>query len=358
MAKNQSPMKMRFGLGLSVYDSKSTLELGTLADRLGYDSVWIADHLVDLEACKIDPWVVLGGIGAQTSKVMLGTAVTDVQRVHPAKTAHIVATLDDMTGGGRVALGLGSGEAMNLVPFGLEYGDPDSRIAKLEESVQIIRALWKSSRDNPTSYHGAHFQLNDAWLDQKPGKDSTPKIYIGALNSSKLLRLTGKYGDGWLDFLSLPNLFQKKVARIREGAEAAQRRIEDVDRTVWLGVSFTKEEKELALGLQITKILLASERNTLVKLGVDAVTTNEDKYINFIPTRSEVNKAVKAAEKVPSDTAKQFMIYGDSVKEASDLLDSFAKAGATHIQFSMLTSKTREMAEHFWNKVLSGYISK
>jgi phthiodiolone/phenolphthiodiolone dimycocerosates ketoreductase len=357
MAKNQSYMKTRFGLGLSVYDSKLTLELGTLADKLGYDSVWIADHLVDLEACKIDPWIVLGGIGAHTSKIMLGTAVTDVQRIHPAKTAHMIATLDDMTGGGRVALGIGAGEAMNLVPFGLEYGDPDSRISRLEEAVQIIRALWKSNRDNPISYQGKYFQISNGWLDQKTG-NPVPKIYIGALNSSKMLRLTGKYGDGWLDFLSLPSLFQKKVSKIKEGVEAVGRRIDDVDRTVWLGVSFTNEERELALGLQITKILLASERNTLVKLGIDAQIANEGKYINFIPTRGEVNKAVKAAEKVPSDTAKEFMIYGDSVKEASDLLDSFVKAGATHIQFSMLTSKTREMAEHFWNKVLSGYTSK
>jgi alkanesulfonate monooxygenase SsuD/methylene tetrahydromethanopterin reductase-like flavin-dependent oxidoreductase (luciferase family) len=350
-------VKTRFGLGLSVYDSIQTLELGTLADRLGYDSVWITDHLVDLEACKIDPWVVLGGIGAKTSKVMLGTAVTDVQRIHPAKLAHMIATLDEMTGGGRVALGIGTGEAMNLVPFGLEWEDPDSRIARLAEAIQVVRLLWKSSRDSPVEYLGEHFQISNAWLDQKL-RNPMPKIYIGALHSSKLLRLTGKYGDGWLDFLSLPSLFQNKVARIKEGTEESGRRIDDIDRTVWLGVSFTKDAKELALGLQITKILLASERNSLVKLGIDVQTADGQKYINFIPTRSEVDKAVKASEKVPSDTAKQFMIYGDSVKEASDLLDSFVKAGATHFQFSMLTAKTREMIERFSERVLSNYIPR
>jgi phthiodiolone/phenolphthiodiolone dimycocerosates ketoreductase len=348
-------LSTRFGLGLSVFDARATLRLGLLAERLGYDSAWIADHLIDLEACKIDPWVVMGGIGAQTSRLHLGTAVTDVQRVHPAKLAQMLATLDEITGGGRTALGLGSGEVMNLTPFGLEWAEPNSRIARLIEAIEVIRLLWQSNRDTPVEYQGKYFRIKEAWLDQPHFSKPMPKIYVGALHSTKLLHATGKYGDGWLDFLSIPSLFQKKVQKIKEGAEKAGRNIDEIDRTVWLGASFTNDSSELAGGLKVMKILLASERNSLAKMGVEVPISDEQKYLHFTPTRTAVNEAVRASDKVPDHVAKQFMIYGDNVKEACDLLDSFVKVGATHFQFSMLTPKTDEMVEKFANKVLSAY---
>ena len=63
--------------------------------------------------------------------------------MHPARTAQTVATLSEITGG-RVSLGIGAGEAMNIIPFGLPFDAPKVRAERLAEAIQVIRLLWES----------------------------------------------------------------------------------------------------------------------------------------------------------------------------------------------------------------------
>jgi phthiodiolone/phenolphthiodiolone dimycocerosates ketoreductase len=343
----------RFGVNLSVFEASETVRLGLLAEKLRYDSVWIADHLIDLEACKIDPWVALAGIGAQTSRTLVGTAVTDAQRIHPAKLAQMAASLDELTRG-RVILGLGSGEKMNLVPFGLEWTDDrDQRILRLVEAVKIIRLLWSSDRENPISFDGEHFHVRDAWLDGKSFSKPYPKIYVGALHSPKLLRATGEIADGWLDFIDTPELFERKVSKIREGASAAGRSLKDIDVVAYVCVAFTKDKEALRGGLGLTKLLLASERYALRKLKVDVPISDEEAYIHCIPNRKLLESVYKASQSVPDEVAKRFVILGDDPREARMVVDEFVARGATHFQFLMLAQHPEEMMREFSDRVLS-----
>jgi phthiodiolone/phenolphthiodiolone dimycocerosates ketoreductase len=344
--------KPRFGMGVSIYDSQKTFELGIATETFGYDSVWIPDHLVDTEACKIDPWVLLGAIGSHTSRISLGTAVTDCLRVHPAKLAHMVATLDELTGG-RAVLGLGAGEVMNTLPFGIQFEEPGPRIQRVVEAIKIVRLLWNSDRDNPVDYTGSYYNLRGAWLDQK--HSSNCRIYIGALHSPKFLKITGQLADGWLDFVSTPSLFRKKVSKINEGAESAGRNLDEIDRTVWLGVAFTANTKELEDAIGIMKFLLTTERSSLQEIGFNVQLPEERKYVNCLPDKALLDETAKASKKVPDEIARRFMIYGDNVEEACSVIDEFVKAGATHFGFTMLASDTLEMMKGFSEKVLAPY---
>src|SRR5271165_1897367 len=87
---------------------------GVEAERLGFDVVWVPDHLVDIQPLQAitDTWTTLAFIGAKTQKIKMGSGVTDIQRMHPAKIANTVTTLDNLTHG-RAILGIGAGEIMN-----------------------------------------------------------------------------------------------------------------------------------------------------------------------------------------------------------------------------------------------------
>jgi phthiodiolone/phenolphthiodiolone dimycocerosates ketoreductase len=347
--------KVKFGLDLSVFTAPDTVRLGLLAEKLGYDSVWVADHLIDIEAAKVDPWTVLGAIGAQTSKVLLGSAVTDVQRTSPAKLAQIVATLDELTTG-RAILGLGTGEAMNILPFGIPWTQPEARISMLNEAIKVIRLLWASNRLNPVSFEGNHFHLRDAWLDQKHASSPFPRIYVGALSSSKLLKLTGEIADGWLSYFNTPDLYEKKISIIREGIEASGRNLHDVDTVVYLGVVFSSDKQELENGIATMKVWLASERNTLQRLGVELPISKDDMYIHCIPSKAILEKALNASKIIPNDVAEQFMICGETAEEALRVIDNFVKAGARHFQLSMFTQNPEEMMRKFATMVLPFYV--
>src|SRR5208337_5541635 len=109
----------------------------------------------------------LSAIAARTKKIRLGSGVTDTQRTHPTRTAHMVACLDALSKG-RAILGIGAGEAMNIIPFGLSWESPDVRTKRMEEAIHVITLLWESSIDPQKTFSGTYYTLNQATLDQPP----------------------------------------------------------------------------------------------------------------------------------------------------------------------------------------------
>ena len=105
------------------------------AEEVGFDSIWIADHLamIPVGYCP-EVWSILGSLAISTKYVMLGTGVTDPHRRHPALLAQTLATLDQMSRG-RMVLGIGPGEAINLDPYGIPWDRP---VARMVEVITIM----------------------------------------------------------------------------------------------------------------------------------------------------------------------------------------------------------------------------
>jgi len=130
-------------------------------EEIGYDSVWMADHLmgwtpesiwtpdlIKAAAFQKDPHIfhevysILAVAAWATSKITLGTSVTETFRRHPAVLAQTLITQDNISKG-RVILGIGAGEGENVIPYGIKWDKPVSR---LEESIKIIKLLWESDK--------------------------------------------------------------------------------------------------------------------------------------------------------------------------------------------------------------------
>lgn len=162
----------------------------TLVDHLGFDSVWVLDHIVleNYRSISLEAWCVLSALATCTNRVTLGTSVTDPYRRHPAVLAQTVATLDYVSKG-RAVLGLGAGESMNVDPFGIPR---DRRIVRMKETIEILRRLWTS---DAIDYSGEIFRLSKAFIQVPAVRKQSIPIYLAA-NSPKTRRLVGLYGDG------------------------------------------------------------------------------------------------------------------------------------------------------------------
>src|ERR687894_830538 len=144
---------IRFGYKASAEQFPPTelLGYGVRAEELGFDSVFISDHLQPWRhdgghAPAALPW--LGALAARTERVLVGTSVlTPTFRYHPAVVAQAFATLGCLAPG-RVILGVGSGESLNEVPLGLEWPDGKERFARLKEAVTLIRRC-RSTSERP-----------------------------------------------------------------------------------------------------------------------------------------------------------------------------------------------------------------
>ncbi|HEY7272386.1 MAG TPA: glucose-6-phosphate dehydrogenase (coenzyme-F420) [Actinoplanes sp.] len=230
---------IRFGYKASAEQFPPTelLGYGVQAERLGFDSVFVSDHLQPWRhdgghAPAALPW--LGALAARTERVLIGTSVlTPTFRYHPAVIAQAFATLGCLAPG-RVILGVGSGESLNEVPLGIPWPDGKERFARLKEAVALIRQLWTADR---VTFEGTYYRTELATIYDKP--EQPVPIYIGA-SGPAATRLAGRVADGFITTSGKGHdLYTTTLLpAVSEGAEKADRKLADIDLMIEVKVSF------------------------------------------------------------------------------------------------------------------------
>lgn len=192
---------MKFGVCLPTfrYGAEPTVDhivkIALAAEELGYDSVWVGDHVLvpaDQKRMRFfsDPLITLGVIAGMTKKLELGTSVVIAPLRNPIVLAKQVSTLDYLSGG-RAILGLGAGWLER--EFGYLDADFHTRGKMLDETIHILRAVYSSV---PASYKGEFFEFTDAVLEPQPARPGGPPIWIGG-GSDYALKRAATLGDGW-----------------------------------------------------------------------------------------------------------------------------------------------------------------
>jgi alkanesulfonate monooxygenase SsuD/methylene tetrahydromethanopterin reductase-like flavin-dependent oxidoreductase (luciferase family) len=285
----------------------------------------------------------MGAIAARTSKVKMCAAVSDTQRVHPAKLAHMVATLADISGG-RTWLGIGAGEAMNVVPFGMPFGPPRERVQRLAEAIQVIRLLWGSNKERPVSFGGTHFRLENAWIDLQV--EENPEVYVGALGGKLALEVSGRYGDGWVSWINTPETFKQRL----EIAKVASRTPGKFEACVWVYTVITDDKKDIKKALNRAKRGLLAEANTLKMLGFSRPVELGKSFQNMLVTDQSTRVISRAQDSVPDDLASTFIAAG-SPAQVIDRLEEFSRAGATRAMVHFV-KEGDDQIEQFASEVL------
>ncbi len=173
------------------------LESADRLDAAGYAGIWGWDHFMgrgDKTVPVIEAWTILAMAAARTSNVTVAPFVLNVMNRHPAVVARMASTLQ-VASGGRLVLGIGIGGApKEHEAYGIDFPDAPERVARLEEAVAVMRALWTGgpiTRDSP------YYPLRDAYAHPVP--DPPPPIIIGGETPAGA-RLAGRIGDGWTAF--------------------------------------------------------------------------------------------------------------------------------------------------------------
>ncbi|MCH2538185.1 MAG: LLM class F420-dependent oxidoreductase [Dehalococcoidia bacterium] len=254
-------MPTTFGTSMpSRGDMASPENLRTLAQRaesLGFDSVWVSDHIIlprkvdsfypyaadgvatfRPDEDYYDPLATLNFLAGCTQKIRLGTHVLILPYRNPVLTAKMLSTLDVLSGG-RVILGAGVGwmeeefQALGLDTYA-------QRGAVTDEYIQLFKELW--TKDNP-EFHGEHYQLSESGFKPKPVQKPHPPIWIGG-HTNPAIRRAAKYGDGWMPIglrppaILEPEELAEKIARLRRLTVRAGRPEDAVSLCFSTGVTF------------------------------------------------------------------------------------------------------------------------
>ncbi len=172
--------------------------LASTAERSGFDSVFVMDHFYQLPNIgpRTDPmlegYTILSGLAARVKKVRLGTLVTGVTYRNPALLAKEVTTLD-IVSSGRAILGLGAAwNEDEHKGYGYEFPPVGERISRLEEALQICRAMF---REEAATFHGRYYHVEGALNSPRPIQRNGPPIMIGGGGEQRTLKLVAQYGD-------------------------------------------------------------------------------------------------------------------------------------------------------------------
>jgi FMNH2-dependent dimethyl sulfone monooxygenase len=194
-----------------------TREMALEAEAIGFDSVWLPDHVINAHMSKQTPmlenWTVLSALAALTKKVHFGGHTFNNSFRNPAVMAKMAATFDVMFQG-RLYYSLGSAWFRDeAISYGLPWDDHDDRVARLREALIIAKRMWTEPE---VSFKGSFYEVEKAILEPKPFQKPHIPIWVPG-DSEATRQLTAELGDYWL-------IYSKPPEVIHEWAQDMERR--------------------------------------------------------------------------------------------------------------------------------------
>jgi alkanesulfonate monooxygenase SsuD/methylene tetrahydromethanopterin reductase-like flavin-dependent oxidoreductase (luciferase family) len=329
------PTDLTFGCQVVSYgDIDATIQQAVRIESIGFDRITVPDHLfhpTGSDEFLVDPpweaFSVLGAIAQRTDDVTLMPGVTDSVRRHPTELAHVIATLDRMTGG-RVGLGIGAGEAFNFAPItDIDWNDPFTRF---RESVKVIDGLWGSTPEEPLSFEGEFFEIENAHMGLKPAQDPRPPLWIGGYGPS-MRGLTGAVADGWFPWIYAPNEYETDLQRVLNVAEDRGRDPGAIDRAVMVPTTVYDDATEARqAAIERNRTTLALRPPLLAKMGYEDIAADTPIMFEMAFDEEQEAKLLSAAERIPNEAVDEISVSGDP-ERAIQRIEAFADAGVDNL---------------------------
>lgn len=214
----------------------------TTAEGLGYDSVWVGDHLLyrhegEPPRGPWEAWTVMAALAAITERVQIGPLVACTSFHNPAMIAKKAGTLDEVSSG-RLILGLGAGwNEAEYAAFGYPY---DHRVSRFEEAFTIIRRLLRGEEVN---YTGEYYSVKDCLIDPPGPRPEGPPLMVGSA-SPRMLDITVPYIQSWNAwyawFDNRPENLAPWMQKVDEACARAGRDPATIERTCAILVGLSK----------------------------------------------------------------------------------------------------------------------
>jgi probable F420-dependent oxidoreductase len=291
---------MRFGLALPHYDTSlrgapaswsGIAEIAQIAERTGFDSVWVSDHLFldwakyggDSQAQgSFECWTTMSALAAVTERVRIGSLTLCNDLRNPALVAKMAASLD-LLSDGRLELGMGAGwYEPEYVAAGLAFDSAGTRIRRLGEAVEIIGRLLSGEE---LTFKGSHYTIDGAISRPLPAQRPRPPIWVGG-KGDLLLSTAARVSDGWnFSWIGDIDAYSHRAAAADRACERAGRDPETLRRSVGAYLVAGRDDRDLSRRFE--RLIERSPRGIL-----SAVSLEEFRRRGIIGTRAEVIDAL------------------------------------------------------------------
>ena len=330
--------------GFAELDAAAVLPWGKRAEELDYDSLWVADHLMlGKDEAILEGWTVLSALAGATTRVKLGMIHQAHYFRHPALTAKMAATLDQLSGG-RLIHFLDCGyQRREYVNYGLPWRDDmEDRIVDLVEATELILRLW--AEDGPVTFRGRTWEVTDAICAPKPLQQPHPSLWFGeaALGG---LAACARYGQGWNTTpVPLPEL-RRRIALLHDACQAAERDMNDIELSL-------ETQVLIAPDLETLRTRLAA----LVELGADAdhLPPEISPYVKDYAKNPATTAFISGeTDELPEPMASDWII--GTPDQVSARLEAYMAEGIRHFMLWFMDAPQSDGVELFASSVLQWY---
>jgi len=202
--------------------------MANLPSKAPFTTLWVEDHLQWGDNPTLEAFTTMAYFAALYPRLRMGSIVLGQSYRNPALTAKMAATLQALTGG-RFILGLGAGWKQDeYAAYGYAYPSPATRIAQLDEALQIIKTLFRAS---PAGFSGRFYRIEDAYCEPRP--DPPIPLLIGGSGEKKTLRVVAEHADLWNGAFSTSEAFAHKQAVLAAHCHAIGRDPQEIAHTYY-----------------------------------------------------------------------------------------------------------------------------
>jgi alkanesulfonate monooxygenase SsuD/methylene tetrahydromethanopterin reductase-like flavin-dependent oxidoreductase (luciferase family) len=230
-------------------DPPTTMQLARLADELGYDSLWVADHLMlGKDQAILEGWTMLAALAGSTHTARLGLIHQANLFRNPAIAAKMAATLDQISGGRLIHFIDTGTQRREHLAYGLPWSDNAAeQNARLVESIELMIALWTA--DGPIDYAGFYYQVTGAVCAPAPIQRPHPPIWLGEAQPATL-NICARYAQGWNTVpVALPEL-RARLAALSVACDQVGRPFQELEKSLEIQVLIAPDVAGLRRQLQ------------------------------------------------------------------------------------------------------------
>ena len=310
-------------------DPDYTMNSVQLAEKAGFEAVWLGDHYLPWQHSfkyAFFVWTAMAAAAERTKKVRVGVSVTTPigGRYHPAIVAQAVGTMD-ATWPGRFNIGVGSGEAVNEIPFMGRWPPWEERIERLVEGVKLMKRLWTSPRY--FDFKGKYFGMKDAFLYVKP--KTHIEVYFSAIGE-KAAEAAGRYGDHLYSLNLMEKCRDVTFPAFERGAERAHK-------------DKRKMQKVAVIGGGLADLKGAARNIRRWNIGAA-------KIENF--SKADPRAIENSGKDVPDDWIYDHYYLCKTGAEMIEVIDGYRKIGTDAFVFADMSPNPRKTIETFRKEII------
>ncbi len=287
-----------------------TRAAATEFEAMGYDSLWVNDHLYGPQTPStpmLEAWSLIAALAAVTERVDLGTLVTPAGMRNPAHLGKVVATIDNVAGG-RVIVGLGAGwMPREFTDFDMPFLSTGERLGQLRETVELLKRMW--GEEESVTFEGKYVRATDLVTEPKPLR--TPPVLIGGSGEQVTLKIVAREADIWNNPAGRQSELERGVQTLKRHCENLGRDFEEITVSQQCLVTIAPDEE--ALGPMVERAQRIFGGHMGDPAGPLALTGTADRIAEQIEKHVELGCTMFMIEFFGRDTREPAALFANTV---------------------------------------------